>query len=444
VEDRLKGANPLQIVRAAIKAVPQVKYAVGVAGIVALIAIITAFRLNPKTVVFGTIIMFGFMVVLLLFAKLTAIAPKHFLLPVLVTMWSFLTLVIASALLLFSAVFFQTPPKFHDWLFGKFDSQVQSTNTTGTGIGTNVPPSGPPREIMEAARQQSAVGEYQSAWKQLDDAIKKYGESEKAAKLQAQIAMEWLRNIRITKSTGKETFGEIVDLVSPSLYTAAVGHKDVWAADISAHLGWANYLKYKEGVRGLEIESKFEEALKFDPENPFAHAMWGFWILFRYGPVEEAEKHFASAIRSGRETNYVVGLHVSALLNNHSPESALALVRLADQLRQLDSSLDQDRRERILYQAYSDHSTEMMENLNSSSPVLPAAEHLKTLEWLGKGSDKTMLQRTFFTARLTEAAGDYKKALMLYTALKKSEYSLSGGLEGEIDRGIMRCRKPGA
>jgi hypothetical protein len=105
----LSNLNPYRVLQDAIRAVPAVKYALGVAGIVSVIAIISAFRLDLRIAGFGTVITFVLMVTLVIFAKLTTIAPRHFVAPVLVLMWSFLALTIFSALLLFSSVFFGRP-----------------------------------------------------------------------------------------------------------------------------------------------------------------------------------------------------------------------------------------------------------------------------------------------------------------------------------------------
>src|SRR4051812_49204089 len=84
--------QPYRILREAIRAVPAVKYALGVAGIVAAVAIVAAFGLDLRIAAFGTIITFVLMVVLVVFAKFSTTAPRHFLVPILVMMWSFLIL----------------------------------------------------------------------------------------------------------------------------------------------------------------------------------------------------------------------------------------------------------------------------------------------------------------------------------------------------------------
>src|SRR5260221_568853 len=103
-----------KILRESIRAVPAMKYALAVAGIMAVVGLVSAFRLSPQTAVFGAVIVLVLMVALVIFARLATTAPSHFLTPVLVMLWSFLALVVATAFLLFSCAFFQWPKAIND------------------------------------------------------------------------------------------------------------------------------------------------------------------------------------------------------------------------------------------------------------------------------------------------------------------------------------------
>jgi uncharacterized membrane protein len=58
------------------KAVPAVKYALGVAGILSVVAITKTFGLSPYWAVLGSIVTLVLMVVLLIFARLTKTARR--------------------------------------------------------------------------------------------------------------------------------------------------------------------------------------------------------------------------------------------------------------------------------------------------------------------------------------------------------------------------------
>ena len=98
--------NPFRVLKEAIKQVPALKYALGVAGIAAAAAIVKSLVSDLRVAVFGIILMVVLMTVLVVFAKLTAIASKDFKLPALVLLWFSLLLVIAVSSLLFTSTFF--------------------------------------------------------------------------------------------------------------------------------------------------------------------------------------------------------------------------------------------------------------------------------------------------------------------------------------------------
>lgn len=109
-------SSPYDILTDAIKAVPSLKYALGVLGIVAAIAIVNAFRIDYRVAILGALVMFALMVLLLVFAKLTKAASKQFRVPVVVLMWTFLLLTTGTASLLFTSVFFKVPLDLQYWI----------------------------------------------------------------------------------------------------------------------------------------------------------------------------------------------------------------------------------------------------------------------------------------------------------------------------------------
>jgi len=115
------GLQPYRILQDAIQAVPAVKYALGVAGIVAAVAIVTSFGIDLRIAGFGAVITFVLMVALVVFAKISKTPSGDLVVPARVMMWSFLVLLIATAVLLFSSVFFRWPIDLQEWLkpFGK-------------------------------------------------------------------------------------------------------------------------------------------------------------------------------------------------------------------------------------------------------------------------------------------------------------------------------------
>jgi hypothetical protein len=119
-ENRGKGSfNPLTILKDAVKAVPAMKYALAVLGLVAVVAIVSLWRVKYDVAIFGAVIILGLMVPVLVFAKLTKVAPKYFLTPARVFMWAFVVLTILAGTCLFTAVAFKQPPALYELLFAR-------------------------------------------------------------------------------------------------------------------------------------------------------------------------------------------------------------------------------------------------------------------------------------------------------------------------------------
>lgn len=108
--------TPLTILREAIRAVPAVKYALGVAGVVSVIAIIGSFKISLMVAVFGAIVMFFLMALLVVFSRLTILGDPDFRRLALVFIWSSLILVIATAFAMFFCVFFKWPLNLDVWI----------------------------------------------------------------------------------------------------------------------------------------------------------------------------------------------------------------------------------------------------------------------------------------------------------------------------------------
>lgn len=101
--------NLFKLIKEGTKAVPATKYAVGIAGIFAIVAIIGSFKIDLRIALWGTIILLGLMVLLVIFAKLSQTASEDFKIPVKILMWSFTMIFIIISVLLTSSVFFKFP-----------------------------------------------------------------------------------------------------------------------------------------------------------------------------------------------------------------------------------------------------------------------------------------------------------------------------------------------
>ncbi|MEO4005607.1 hypothetical protein [Flavobacterium sp. CAU 1735] len=101
--------NLFEIIKDATKSVPSVKYAIGVSGIIAVVALVTLFNIDLKIALWGTIILFSLMIMLVVFSKLANAESSEFRHPIRILLWSVAILFISASLLLTTSVFFKFP-----------------------------------------------------------------------------------------------------------------------------------------------------------------------------------------------------------------------------------------------------------------------------------------------------------------------------------------------
>lgn len=108
--------SPASFIRAAKAAHPAFRYALAVAGILAIVVTFIKFGVGPATLVFGAIALIGLMVLFLVFAQASKLTKSTLNLPAQVLVWSFLVIAISIVILLTGSVFFNAPLPFRDWL----------------------------------------------------------------------------------------------------------------------------------------------------------------------------------------------------------------------------------------------------------------------------------------------------------------------------------------
>lgn len=215
------------------------------------------------------------------------------------------------------------------------------------------------REFSEVASQQQRAGDYASAWASSDAALKAAESGgafaklfrrvdEQTLQLRAQrqdLAMNWLRNAR---ASAGQTFASLVDTVAPTLDQGAAAVQGERKADLLAHIGWAYFLRSRDGSGGGDPPRAYEAALQADARNPFAHAFLGHWTLWNGGSLQAAEEHFAAALAADREREWVRTMQLAALGNRGSAGDA-ALVGVVGEMLSNKESVPADARRRALY-----------------------------------------------------------------------------------------------
>jgi hypothetical protein len=118
---------PISVLRAGIKAVPAVKYALGIAGIGAALAISSTFFTTTAAALTGIGLMLPLMVLLVIFASIAGLARKELRRPALVFTWSILIIFLGSVGLFVSSVFFKWPRSTGEIL--NIESQTAKSNS---------------------------------------------------------------------------------------------------------------------------------------------------------------------------------------------------------------------------------------------------------------------------------------------------------------------------
>src|SRR5260370_25172375 len=105
--------DPYRLLRASIKALPAMKFALAVAGLGAVVAIVLGFKLNPQVAVFGALIVLGLMFVLVMFTGYAKQEGSGGLAgPAGVLVWFYTIAVMVATILFMSSYFIHQPIDF--------------------------------------------------------------------------------------------------------------------------------------------------------------------------------------------------------------------------------------------------------------------------------------------------------------------------------------------
>jgi tetratricopeptide (TPR) repeat protein len=285
---------------------------------------------------------------------------------------------------------------------------------------------------MKAGEQQQKRGDYPAAFESFKHAAELDPIDRGAQRHEADVAMLWLENAHSSKD---KSFTELANQLVPALDKALTNAKGPAAADILAHIGWANFLRYRENPANRDLVAQsYQDALKIDLQNPYAHAMLGHWILWNNGKVEDANREFSAALASGREHGFVRELQLSAFNNEHSDAEDAQLLRIANEMRvnkePIKASYCNNIYNRVFYFKTSD--LEGLRQVFTGAGLKPE-ETLATYDWLTSrrvGDQDVRREREFVAAFLAEMAGNNAEALSKFKALQAE-------LQGQVTNSLL-------
>ncbi len=105
-------------------------------------------------------------------------------------------------------------------------------------------------ELLSTESVQRSSGDFAGAWTSLDKAIQIDNSNSQARREQEDLAMAWLDADRPIGENQK--FSDLVERVAPAVSRAAASEDRSRKADAFAHLGWADFLRSRDGVRRPE------------------------------------------------------------------------------------------------------------------------------------------------------------------------------------------------
>ena len=232
------------------------------------------------------------------------------------------------------------------------------------------------REIASAA-ELCTSGAHSAAWTRFDELVARYPSDAAVQRAREQCGMRWLREIRVR--VGEQTFADIVKRVQPALVAGLPGATGQRAADLFAHLGWADYLLTREGATAGDPAAQFQRSIKEEPDNVYAHAMWAQHLWWFPDRDAEARQHFETAVASGREREFVRSMQFGGSLSRAKLVPYAVIV--ANDMRLAGETMTDPVRNRLWSAAYQPYLFAIDDRSNFLA-ILPPETHLATFDWL--------------------------------------------------------------
>jgi hypothetical protein len=295
-------------------------------------------------------------------------------------------------------------------------------------------------EQLKSGQAQAAAGDFAGAWDSFTHAEATVADEGVFSKLlgglsaeqqevrtaEQDLAMEWLRNGRIPEGS---QFSVIADKLVTVLTIGANASSGVRKADLLAHLGWAYFLKHRDGDESLRPETEYKEAVAADVKNPYANVFWGHWILWNHGPLNDANERFAIALSTDRARHVMRHFQLSALANVRSDDSDAAWLRTVSDMQAGKEKIDSSVRNEVSNRydlALQDEA--LMQRISAQVPV---ARQVELLQALLQSEGISEVQKTTLSVALAEsleAAARSQEALeawkMVATELKSQPHSV--------------------
>jgi hypothetical protein len=310
------------------------------------------------------------------------------------------------------------------------------------------------QEQFKSGQAQQAAGDFANAWDSFTHAETTVadegvfskllgglsGEQREVRMAEQDLAMEWLRSSRVPEGSQFSTIADkLVGVLSIGANTSSGARK----SDLLAHLGWAYFLKQRDGDGGLRPEEEYKEAVAVDAKNPYANVFWGHWILWNHGPLSEANERFAAALSSDRARSVVHHFQLSALANVRSNDTDAAWLRVVSDMQAGGEKADTSLRDEVCNRYAQALQDEALKQRILAQ--VPATRQVELLQSALQSDGLSEAQKTTLNVALAEsleAAGRSANALeawkMLAAELKSQPHSI---WKDRVDAAIKRLSR---
>jgi hypothetical protein len=309
-------------------------------------------------------------------------------------------------------------------------------------------------EQLKSGQAQAAAGDFAGAWDSfthaettvVDEGVfsKLLGglsaEQQEVRTAEQDLAMAWLRNGRVPEGS---QFSVIADKLVNVLTIGANASSGARKADLLAHLGWAYFLKHRDGDESLRPETEYKEAVAADAKNPYANVFWGHWILWNHGPLNDANERFAIALSTDRARSVARHFQLAALGNVRSDDTDAAWLRVVSDMQAGSEKIDSSVRNEVCNRY--DQALQEEALMQRISAQVPAARQVELLQALMQSEAISVVQKTTLSVALAEsleAAGRSQDALeawkMVAGELKSQPHSI---WSDRVDAAIKRLSR---
>jgi hypothetical protein len=270
---------------------------------------------------------------------------------------------------------------------------------------------------IAAASQLCQVGSHAVAWDQFTLVASRHPEDDELRLAREDCGMRWLRAMRVRSD--KETFSALVDKVQPLLAQGLARSGKQRRADLRAHLGWADFLRSRDGVAAPDPIPQYLAAVEEDAGNVYAQTMWAHNLAWKGTAIDEAASHFAIAARATRERAWVRDMQFAAAFSRRAFYGYTLVA--ADDMRQQGEAPGTQQRDQIWRYVIDGPMLAPLERRDLLA-VLTPADLIATFEWLFP-ADRVSAERRvlwrFAHAVLQQNTGDLAGAREALEALVK-------------------------